>query len=85
MKKKPKYTHFSLQNGYKKLLLVMRLSIVFSLFCTVAFSSGSFSQNRTISLKLENARVKDIFRTIENKTSYRFFYNDELCDINKKV
>ncbi|MDP4188610.1 MAG: hypothetical protein Q8905_11210, partial [Bacteroidota bacterium] len=63
----------------------MRLSIVFSLFCTVAFSSGSFSQNRTISLKLENARVKDIFRTIENKTSYRFFYNDELCDINKKV
>lgn len=85
MKKKPKYAHFSLQNGFKKLLLVMRLSIVFSLFCTVAFSAGSFSQNRTISLKLENARVKDIFRTIENKTSYRFFYNDELCDINKKV
>lgn len=85
MKKKYHSAHFSPKTGLKKLLLIMRLSIVLNLLCTVAFSANSFSQNQNFSVNLENAKVRDVFRTIENQSTYRFFYNDELTDINRMV
>ena len=85
MKKKYYLAHFFSKTGLKKLLLIMRLSIVLNLICTVAFSANSFSQSQNFSMNLENAKVKDVFHSIEGQSTYRFFYNDELTDINRMV
>jgi TonB-linked SusC/RagA family outer membrane protein len=71
--------------GHKKLLLTMKLSILINLICLTAFSATSLSQNTSISLKVENAKVKDVLGSIEEQSAYRFFYNDELSDINRVV
>jgi len=36
-------------------------------------------------MNIENTNVKDVFKVIEARTAYRFFYNDELVDLNRKV
>jgi TonB-dependent starch-binding outer membrane protein SusC len=85
MKKKYSHDPFTSKTGFKNLLLIMRLSIVLSLLCTVAISANSFSQKKNFSMNLENAKVKDVFQSIEGQSNYRFFYNDELSDINRVV
>ncbi len=85
MKKKYFLSRLKCNPGQKKLLLIMKLSIVLNLWCTVAFSATTFSQNATVSFNVENAKVKDVFHSIEDQSSYRFFYNDELSDINRVV
>jgi TonB-linked SusC/RagA family outer membrane protein len=81
MKKNKKLT----LTRYKKKLLIMRLTIALNLICTLAFSSNLILHGQTISIDLENVSVKEVFKTIESQTPYRFFYNDELSDINKQV
>ncbi len=70
---------------HRKLFLIMRLSIALNLIFTVVITANSFSQEDNISLNVENAKVKEVFRNIENQSAYRFFYNDELSDINRLV
>jgi TonB-dependent starch-binding outer membrane protein SusC len=81
MKKNNMLPHYISTNG-RKLLLIMRLSIMLSLLCSLTFAANIYSQ-KNISLQVENAKVKDIFSIIEKQTSYRFFYNDELSDVNR--
>src|SRR4030042_3903233 len=71
--------------GHKKLLLTMKFSILINLICLTAFSASSLSQSSSISLKVENAKVKDVLGNIEEQSAFRFFYNDELSDINRIV
>ena len=85
MKKKPNYACFFPSHRPKKLIFIMRLSLILNLICTVAISANSFSQSENISMNLHNAKVKDILKSIENQSDYRFFYNDELSDINRTV
>ena len=85
MKKKPYYACFFSSHRLKKLIAIMRLSLILNLLCTVAFSANTFSQSENISMNLKNAKVKEIFKTIENQSNYRFFYNDELSDINRTI
>ena len=85
MKKNPYYACFFSSHRLKKLITIMRLSFILNLLCTVAFSANTFSQSENISMNLKNAKVKEIFKTIENQSNYRFFYNDELSDINRTV
>ena len=85
MKKKPYVTQIPNQNRYIKLFLIMKFSLLLNLVCSVAISANSFSQNNSFSMNYENATVKDIFRSIESQSDYRFFYNDELSDLNRIV
>jgi TonB-linked SusC/RagA family outer membrane protein len=85
MKKNDYVVPFRFLYRHKKLLLTMKLTILVNLICLTAFSANSLSQGSSISLKLENAKVKDILGIIEDQSNYRFFYNDELSDINRMV
>jgi len=69
---------------HRKILLNMKFTIFINLICLTAFSATTLSQT-TISLKMENAKVKDVLGSIENQSAYRFFYNDELSDVNRVV
>jgi len=85
MKKIHFYAHYYLLPGHNKILLIMKISLVISLFCTLAVSATMYSQNEYFSLNIEKSKVKDVFKVIEEQSNYRFFYNDELSDINRDV
>lgn len=85
MKKKHNYALFDILKKHNKLLNIMKLTFLLNLFCLVAISSSSFSQSGSITLHFQNTRVKDILKEIENQSSYRFFYNDQLSNVNRVV
>jgi hypothetical protein len=67
-----------------KFLIFMKLFLLFNLFLTVSAFSNTYSQNM-ISIEMRNTSVKNILSQIEESSYYRFFYNEELSDINRLV
>ncbi len=68
-----------LSKGLKKLLTIMRITIILlfvALFQVVAVES-SYSQSATISLKAEQISLTDLFTQIEKQSEFLFFYVDE--------
>lgn len=51
----------------------------------VNISLTSFSQTHLFSLNIKEKTVKDVFREIEIRSSYIFFYFDDALDINRIV
>lgn len=66
-----------------KTLLIMKLIIVFTcLFTFQSLADNLYSQEK-VSLNLENASLKKVFKVIESQSSFRFVYKDidlSLCD-----
>ncbi len=56
---------------------ILLLSFLF--FTGVAFAQES------ISLNIKKSPLQEVFNTIQKKSGYRFFYNEDLVDINKKI
>ena len=70
----------------RQILLSMKLSFLLLFLSLLQLSANVYSQNMFISLNTDkNYTVKELFQTIEDKTTYRFFYNDDLADLNKTV
>jgi TonB-linked SusC/RagA family outer membrane protein len=84
-----KKNHFSARPfspfGQKKLLLIMKISMVINLFCSFAIMANTYSQNESLTMNVEKTSVKEVFKLIENQSNYRFFYNDELSGVNRVV
>lgn len=63
----------------------MKLILFLNVFACVALTTTSYSQNKGFSVNMHNAKIKDVFKAIESQSSYRFFYNDQLSDVNRVV
>ena len=48
-------------------------------------SAKVFSQESTISVKIQNGSLTDLFKAIEQKTEYRIFYKTKLVEDAKKI
>jgi TonB-linked SusC/RagA family outer membrane protein len=70
---------------HSKLLNIMKLTILLNLICLVGFSSTTYSQKQSFTLDLKNSKVREILKTIEAQSHYRFFYNDQLSDVNREI
>lgn len=55
--------------------------IIFS----VCFSAGVYSQNVLFSFETKNITMRELFNEIEQQSQFRFFYNDVLINIDKKI
>ena len=44
-----------------------------------------FGQNAKLTLNLKNVKVENVLQRVESQTDYRFSYNENLVDINRKV
>ena len=44
-----------------------------------------YSQNTRFDLDIRDQSVRDILKTIEKESQFRFFYNDEFTDLDKKL
>lgn len=69
----------------KRLLLTMKLTVLFSLIAMLNVSASVFSQKDKLSIRVENMRIRDLFREIESNTEYAFFYNDQYTELEKTV
>lgn len=59
----------------RKALLIMKLSLFF-LLIALQVSAVNHAQE-TINMKAESIDLKDVFKTIEKQTNYRFYYSEE--------
>ncbi|MDP2335803.1 MAG: TonB-dependent receptor [Bacteroidota bacterium] len=69
----------------KKFYLVMKLTWLLILALCLQSTASVWSQTTRISLKMEQTTLKELFNTIENKSGYRFFYNNDEVDVTQKV
>ena len=74
------------RNGWlKKYFLIMRLTSLLILILTLQLSASVWSQTTTMSVKLKNSTLQELFIQIEKNSNYRFFYNNDEVDVNQKI
>lgn len=70
----------------KKLLLIMKLTTFLIIACSASiFANTGYSQSSVVNINLKNVNINDVFIEIEKQSDYRFFYNENQLDLNKKV
>ena len=64
----------------------MRLT-VYLLFLSIlqVAASSAYSQTDQLTIYAQNKPVKEILNEIQEKSNYRFFYSDDLIDLNKRI
>src|SRR5512145_3295539 len=80
MKKKLSFLRF-----YLKLQLRMKLTILILCLCILQASAAISINGQNFDLQVQSQTLKEVLKTIENKTNYRFFYNDVVIDFNKMI
>ena len=63
----------------------MKLSLIATLIFTLQVTANVYSQTKLFDLTLKNVSIKEVFKSIEAQSNFRFFYNDELVDLNRQV
>ena len=64
--------------GYvKKLLMLMKLCLLFICVFTLTLSASSFAQQERVSLDLKNVSVKVLLDEIQKQTNWCFLFNPE--------
>jgi TonB-dependent starch-binding outer membrane protein SusC len=69
----------------KKLLLIMRLSVLLILIAVFSSAASVYSQETKLTLKMENAKFSEVFDAIEEQSEFIFFYNRDYFDDNRIV
>ena len=62
----------------------MKIKVLILLGC-LFFATHVFSQEDNISLNVKNTTLRNVFKTIQTESGYRFFYSDDLVDLNKSI
>ena len=72
-------------SGIKNLFLIMRLTIFLILISMFSTYASVYSQSTKLMVKMENARIADVFDAIEQQSEFWFFYNRDKFDDNRVV
>jgi TonB-dependent SusC/RagA subfamily outer membrane receptor len=68
-----------------KFFRVMKLSILLTFMFSVNMMASVYSQNARFDLEINDQSVRDVLRTIEEESNFRFFFNDDFKDLDKKI
>ncbi|QGY46951.1 SusC/RagA family TonB-linked outer membrane protein [Maribellus comscasis] len=85
MKKKLINRALPAQVRLKKFLLIMRLTILLCFTLISSLNASVYSQDAKLGLELKGKTISDAFEFIESNSNFRFFYNADFKDINKKI
>ena len=69
----------------RKLFRIMKLTLILLLACLVQVSATVYSQTAKFSFDVKNKRVEDVLREIEDQSDFRFFYQREQVDVERKI
>ncbi len=83
--KKLKLVNFRNFGINQKLLRTMKLTFLFLFACLLQVSATVYSQNTKFTFDVKNKRVVDILRDIEDQSEFRFFYQREQVDVERKI
>lgn len=67
------------------LLKKMKLLFAFFFAGLLGVSASTYSQQTKLSMKLDEATVKEAFKQIESKSEFVLFYNEDIVNVNRKV
>ena len=76
---------FFKDGSLKKCLRIMKLISFFILVLALQMSASVYSQTTTMSVKLKNSTLQELFLHIEKSSNYRFFYNNDEVDVNQRI
>ncbi len=62
----------------------MKLKLLILTACFM-LATMVFAQTENISLKVKDMALVDVFKTVQDESGYRFFYSDDLVDLNKAI
>lgn len=80
------YCQFNLLvRRFRKTLLIMKLTTIFVLACTLQLSASVYSQTKKLDISLTDVTIKEVLKNIESQSDYRFFYNDDLSNVNRHI
>ena len=68
-----------------KIIRVMKLSLLLTCMLSVNIMASVYSQNTRFDLNIQDQSVREILKTIEKESKFRFFYNDEYSALDKKL
>ncbi len=63
----------------------MKLSVLLTCILSLNLTASVYSQNARFDLEVKNQPVREVLKLIENESLFRFFYNAEFADLDKKV
>lgn len=63
----------------------MRLSLLLMMIGIFQVSASVYSQSKKFTIKNSDLTMREVFKEIENQSNFRFFYNDVLTNIDKRV
>lgn len=70
----------------KKIIRIMKLSLFLSLLTIFQlWATDTYSQLTMLSLKLENVKISDALKEIENQSEFFFLYSPKLIDVERRV
>src|SRR5574344_2104304 len=67
-------------NKHRNLKMLIT-SILLLMFCWV----NVYGQEQTVTVNVRNASLQEVFKVIENQTTYRFSYRNSLLDNRKDI
>ena len=65
--------------------LKMKLTTLFLIVSLFQIHANSYSQNKKITLNLKDVTIEQVFNKIESLSDFKFLYNHNKIDVNKKV
>jgi TonB-linked SusC/RagA family outer membrane protein len=74
-----------IRSSLKKLFLMAKLTTLLILISFMQISAKVYSQAGKLDLNVSNVTILEVFEEIEDNTTYRFFYDNDLVDLSKKV
>ncbi len=70
----------------KKTIRVMKLTIFLSMMSFLQLMAGvTYSQSTKLTLKIEDIKISDALREIENQSEFYFLYSPKLVDVERTV
>lgn len=69
----------------QKTIRVMKLSVLLTCILSLNTLASVYSQNAKFDLSVKDQTVRDILKMIEGDSQFRFFYNAEFADLDKKL
>jgi len=70
---------------FTKHFLAMKLSFLLCFLGILNISAGVYSQSNIVSVAVQNISVRDVLRKVEDMSQYRFLYNDDILDLDRKI
>lgn len=72
-----------LATPYRKMFLIMRISVVLLLF-SLQISATNYAQD-LLNLKANDITIADVFKRIEHQSNYKFYYSNDIVPVDKFI